>query len=199
MKKNEKKLTANEFTNVKDIKETYLYTKDGYLMMYIRIHNFNIDLLPIQEKKSKATNLAASFETEKKDFVYFSYPREIDLDDYKISIKSKYNQESQVGLKRILELLLDEANELATKGENYEHQHFIKIWNYIGNRELRDVKNELKQRANDFVERYKMIGVKGEIIESTDIIKLCNLFANAAQASFEVQPDLCYGRMNIMR
>lgn len=41
--KNERKMTANEFTNVKDIKKIYLYTKDGYVFCYLRIYSFNLD------------------------------------------------------------------------------------------------------------------------------------------------------------
>ena len=37
--------TANEFVNVKDIKGNFLYTKDDYIFGYVRLYQFNLDLL----------------------------------------------------------------------------------------------------------------------------------------------------------
>ena len=83
------KITANEFTNVRDIKDIFLYTKDNYIMAYLQVFPFNLDLLPLQEQASLTRKLAASFEGDRKDFVYFTYPREIDLDDYKNNLKNR--------------------------------------------------------------------------------------------------------------
>ncbi|WP_347460405.1 hypothetical protein [Clostridium sp. DMHC 10] len=48
---NKEQKTANEFVNVKDVKERYLYTRDGYIIMYIKINPISIDLLSEREKK----------------------------------------------------------------------------------------------------------------------------------------------------
>ena len=80
--------TANEFVNVKDIKRKFLYTKDGYVMVYLRIYPYNLDLLSQEERRAKAAALAASFDGDRKDFVYFTFPREIDLDKYKNTLKN---------------------------------------------------------------------------------------------------------------
>ena len=37
--------TARDFTNVKDIQGNLLYTRDGYVIGYLRIYPFNLDLL----------------------------------------------------------------------------------------------------------------------------------------------------------
>ncbi len=37
-----KKQTANEFTNIKDIRDYFLYTNDGYIMSYIQVFDFNM-------------------------------------------------------------------------------------------------------------------------------------------------------------
>lgn len=54
---NEGKMTVNQYTNVKDIKETFLYTKNGYLMAYIKVNKINIALLRKEEKEERVTSL----------------------------------------------------------------------------------------------------------------------------------------------
>lgn len=194
----EAKLTANQYTNVKDIKENFLFTKNGYLMAYIKINRYNIDLLKQEEKRGKSNQLAASFEGDRKEFAYVSYPREIDIDDHKQDVKERYRQEENIGIRNILEIILETYNHLSTSGENYSHQHYIKIWSYIGKREIREVKLELLQRAKSFVQRYDAVGIKAEILNENEIIKMCNLFGNALQAPFEVPVDSTYERMTFI-
>lgn len=42
--------TANKFVNVKDIKDRYLYTSDGHIIMYIKINPISIELFSEREK-----------------------------------------------------------------------------------------------------------------------------------------------------
>lgn len=186
-----KTVTANELTNVKDVKGHFLYTRDGYIFAYIKIPSFNTDLLSQEEKRVKAATLAASFEGDRKPFTYFSYPREVDLDRYKQDIKDFYIGESDLGRKRILQIMLQEAAELATNGENFEHQHYIRIWKKIGN-DQREAEKELLQRAEEFKTRYQSIGVNASILLYEEIIRLCNLFANPIQSPFDNNPDNSY-------
>lgn len=184
-----RKLTANEFTNVKDVEGIFLYTKDGYVMSYLRIPFLNIDLLPKAEKKAKAKVLASSFSSDRFDFAYCSYPREIDLDIYKNDIKQRYRSEmDNRGRQKLLQIMLAEATDLATNGENYEHQHFIKIWRREkGNKE--ETKQILRTRIEDMKIRYNNIGVAATILQEQDIVKMCNLYGNSLQAPYEVSTE----------
>jgi len=195
----EQKLTANQFTNVRDIKGNFLETKNGYLMCYIKVDKIPTDLMKTSEKRAKASSLAASHQTDRKDFVYVSYPREIDLDDHKQEVRELYSKEKNKGRRNLLEIAGEHYNFLSTSGENFEHQHFIKIWQYIGNTELREVKVSLMQRARGFVDRYNAIGVPTKILNSGDIIKMCNLYGNSPQAPFEVPVNSFYEGMTIFR
>lgn len=177
--------TANEFTNVKDIKGNFLYRKDGYVMAYLRIFPYNLDLLAKEEKRNKTQTLSASFDGDRKDFAYCAFPREIDLDEYKNYLKEMYRSEMQtIGKRKILEIMIQESIELSTSGENFEHQHFLKIWRKADNN-LNDTRRELMNRLEEFKQRYDSIGVVSKIMDEGEIIKLCNLFGNSQQVSFE--------------
>ena len=87
--------TANEFVNVKEIHDIFLYTKDNYIFCYLRIYPFNLDLLAEEERESIASRLAAAFDGDRKDFCYCTLPRELDLDKYKNFLKQKRMEEME--------------------------------------------------------------------------------------------------------
>lgn len=176
--------SLNEFTNVRDIRRNFLYTKDGYLMTYLRIHPLNISLMSLEEKKGRTASLAASFEGDRRDFVYFSFPREIDLDKYKQYIRNRYQEELEdIGRRHLLGEMLLEASELATSGENYEHQHFIKLWEKAG-QDRQKTEAGLMRRTEDFRGRYEAAGIPAGILGEQEIIRMCNLFGNSLQAPY---------------
>ncbi len=194
-------MTANEFVNVRDIRGGFLYTRDNYVFGYLRIHYFNLDLLSQEERRGKTNALSASFGGNRKPFVYMSFPREIDLDLYKNDLKKRYNEEmSDLGRKHILQELIHEAIELATSGENYEHQHFIKLWEKTGS-ENREAEGTLKGRLEELKTAYESIGVPVDILSrEPEVIRLCNLFGNAVQAPYdEVGKNTHYEMLTVIK
>ena len=194
----EEKISVEEFTFVKDIKENFIYTRDNFLICHIRVQKIIIDLLKTEEKKAKSDNLASAYEGDKNDFVYVSYPREIDLDKHKQDIKDLYEKEKNMGRRELPEIELGEYNHLSTSGQNYEHQHYIKVWKYIGNREPREVKVEFMQRVRSIVQRYDALGAKPKILNTGETIKLCNLYGNPGQAPFDVPVNDTYEGMTFI-
>lgn len=92
------------------------------------------------------------------------------------------------GRQKLLQIMLAEATDLATNGENYEHQHFIKIWRREkGNKE--ETKQILRTRIEDMKIRYNNIGVAATILQEQDIVKMCNLYGNSLQAPYEVSTE----------
>ena len=119
-------MTANEFTGVKDIRGCFLYRTDGYIMSYLRVYFLNLDLLSEADRHDKTEVLTRSFESEKKNFVYEAYPREIDLDKYKNELKDRYKEElNHIGKRHILTIMLNEAIELAKDFSDQKSARFI--------------------------------------------------------------------------
>ena len=82
-------ITANDFVDVKDIKGMFLYTKSNKIFSYLRIYPFNLDLLTTEDRRNLTNRLAAAFDGDRKNFMYCTLPRELDLDGYKIFLKEK--------------------------------------------------------------------------------------------------------------
>lgn len=127
--------------------------------------------------------MTSSFKDDRKDFDYFTLPREIDLDKYKDLLKGMHSNTVDLGKRHILIKMMLEGTRLSMSGQNYEHQHFIRIWSRDKNRERAE--DDVRERLKDFRTRYAAVDITTKILEEQDIIKLCNLFGNSLQASFE--------------
>lgn len=174
---------VRDFIDAADVKNIFLYRKDGYILSYLRIFSYNLNLKSQEERRVETDRLTAKFKNNRKDFTYFTLPRELDLDNYKDLLKDKYNQSMNIGHRHIIAAMMGQCADITTDGRNYEHQHFIRIW------EKRDdpakAEAELKERITDFKIRYQEAEINCKILEERDIIKLCNLYGNALQASYE--------------
>lgn len=177
------KKTANDMVNVRDIKDIFLYTKDGYLICYLNTGNINIDLLSQEELEAITQRQAMSFEGDKDNFDYFTLPSQVNLDPTKEYLKFKHQETDNLGKRKGLNLMLREVAYLSTSGENFEHQHYIKIWKKIGSN-LKDTQKELTIRINEFRDRYMAAGNSCEILKETEIIKMCQLFGNPQQSPY---------------
>lgn len=183
--KKERELTANEFTDVKDVKSNLLYTKSGYVIGYLRLFTINIDLLSKNELDAMTNTLAANFKSEKEQFSYLIIPRTVDMDIYITSLSNLYDEEiSNVVRKKLLNEMITQASMKIMSGSNFEHQIYLRVWekynaNAIGS------ENRIFERLDNFQNRFMSISNNSIILDDKEILKLCNLFGNSNQAVFE--------------
>ncbi len=181
-------MTANDFVNVKDIHGIYLYTRDNCIFSYLRIYPFNIDLLSQAEREALTNRLAAAFDSDRKNFVYCTFPRELDLDAYKGFLKERRIQEMEsLGKKHIIDELILKAAEMSSSHENYEHQNVYKIWIQVNEYVSRpQAEGQLRERIFRFRDIYLDAQMKAEILQEKEIIKLCNLYSNSRSANYDI-------------
>lgn len=175
---------------VTDIKGMYLYRKDGYVLSYLRVYPFNLELKERGERKAITSNLVSGFLSDRRDFMYQSFPREVDLDEYKETLKGHYQNNPNTGKRKILEIMLRESRKLITNGENFEHQHFLKIWRKEST--VKKAEESLKERIFDIKNSYEAVGIRCDILRDEEIIKLCNLYSNNQQSAYEIIDDYEY-------
>lgn len=179
----EKLLTARDFIDAEDVKGNFLYRKDGYVLGFLRVHFFNLNLKSQPERRGLTEILTSSFKDDRRDFDYFTLPREIDLDKYKDLLKSMHSDTVDLGKRHILAKMMLEGARLSMSGKNFEHQHFIRLWSKDKSRERAE--DEVRERLKDFKARYASVDIVTHILGEQEIIKLCNLFGNSLQASYE--------------
>lgn len=179
----ENSMAVRDFIDAEDVKGIFLYRKDGYVLGFLRVYFFNLNLKSKVEKRGITDILTSSFKDDRKDFDYFTLPREIDLDKYKDLLKSMHSNTVDLGKRHILAKMMLEGARLSMSGQNFEHQHFIRIWSRDKSRGRAE--EEVRERLRDFKERYASVDISTQILDEQDITKLCNLFGNSLQASFE--------------
>lgn len=173
--------TANEFINVKDIRDKYLYTRDNKIMMYIKLSPIAIDLLSEREKKSLTKQLTAELSAEQKPFKFLAVSRPVDISP----LISDYSQlMSNTSNQRQKELLRNEMfvmSNYALSGDVVERQFYIMIWE----RCEEGIEREIAKRCYELSSKFEGCGISCEILKQQDIVRLCNLVNNPAYSHIE--------------
>ena len=71
--------TAQQFINVKDIRDKYLYTCSGMVFIYLRIHAISIDLYSKSEKNVLIKTLTAELSDIQYPFKFMALSRPVDI------------------------------------------------------------------------------------------------------------------------
>jgi len=177
----EEQKTANEFVNVKDIKERYLYTRDSHIIMYIKINPISIDLLSEREKKLLCKTLTAELSSEQKSYKFLAVSRPVDIspliNEYTGIISNSADQKQKDLLRN--EMLV--MSNYALSGEVVERQFYIMLWEKYEE----DIEREISKRCYEFKSKLESGNIQCEILKQQDIVRLCNLINNPAYTNIE--------------
>ena len=78
-KKKDKEKTCNEEVGILDIRNNYIYTRDGNVIAGIKIYSINTQLLTDREKENLINDLSAELSSEQEDIKYFNIARPVDI------------------------------------------------------------------------------------------------------------------------
>ena len=154
-------MTANEFVNVKDIRGSFLYTRDGMALAYLKIFPISTELFSKNEKRLIAKQLTASLSSGQYPFQLLAVSRPVDISPLMAELSSTLTSSSDIKQK--------------------ERQFYIKIWDKAVDRVERDLLQKLKYLSGYFAD----CGIQTEILEQQDIVRLCNLVNNPAYVHLE--------------
>ncbi|TAH61444.1 MAG: hypothetical protein EWM50_05980 [Gottschalkiaceae bacterium] len=180
-KASEELTTAQEFMNVLDIRDNFLYSKDNYIFAYIKIHPISIDLISKREKEFLTKNLTEDLSAEQKPFRFLAVSRPIDItpliSEYSDIILNTNNQKQKELLRN--EMLV--MSNYAMSGEVVERQFYIRIYEKFEE----GIEKDLYKRVFELSSRFEKNGVKCEVLNRQGIIRLCNLINNPAYSHIE--------------
>lgn len=175
------RINANDFVNVKDIKDRYLYTRDGYIIMYIKINPISIDLLSEREKKLLCKTLTAELSSEQKPYKFLAVSRPVDIspliNEYTGIIANGSDQKQKDLLRN--EMLV--MSNYALSGEVVERQFYIMIWD----KHEEDIEREISKRCYEFKSKIESGNIHCEILKQQYIVRLCNLINNPSYTNIE--------------
>ncbi|WFD10869.1 hypothetical protein [Tepidibacter hydrothermalis] len=174
-------ITANEFINVKDIKDRFLYTRDGQIIMYIKINSISIDLFSDTEKEQICRALTAELSSIRKPFKFLAVSRPVDIspliNEYTQLLSETNNQKQKELLRNEMMVM----SNYAISGDVVERQFYIMIWDKYHE----NVEKDILKECREFVNKFESGNIRCEILKEQEIVRLCNLVNNPAYVQVE--------------
>ena len=164
-------MTANEFVNVKDIRGSFLYTRDGMALAYLKIFPISTELFSKNEKRLIAKQFTASLSSGQYPFQLLAVSRPVDISPLMAELSSTLTASSNIKQKELLKHEIVEMGGFALSGEVVERQFYIKIWDRAVDGVERDLLQKLKYLSGYFAD----CGIQTEILEQQDIVRLLSL------------------------
>ena len=173
--------SANDFLNVAEIRNTFLYGKNSNVFSYLKIDPISLDLLSEIEKNQKIRMFTAEFSGEKKPFKFFSISRPVDISNVTSYLDELLHNTTDQIQKRLLHDEMNAMTHFASGGQSVERLFYIILWEPYSS----DAERELTARINVLEQKFLRCGTESHVCNQSDIIRLCNLFLNPNSAFFE--------------
>lgn len=178
---NNGKKTAQEFINVKDIRDKFLYTLDGLVMIYVQVPSIDINLLSKREKELLTRNLTAELSAERKEFLFLAVSRPVDVSPLITEYQGIIAETNDQRQKELLRSEISSLSDYAISGEVVERQFYFMFWDGYE----KGIEKDLLKRTMDFCSKFDGTGIKPEILTENKIVRLCNLINNPAYINAE--------------
>lgn len=167
-----KNKSLNEFLNIKNIDENFLYTLDNKVITFIKVYPMNTELFSEEELENKMDSMSVEFSNEQYAYSIFVIPRKVDISDYvKEQEELKKNIQDEISIK-IVEKRIIATHELVADKNIIENEFYLYIWEEDSD----NVKEKILKRANNWRKRFKDCEFETEILEKTQIILLAKSF-----------------------
>lgn len=164
--------TLNEFLNIKDIKNNYLYTLDNQVIVFIKVNPTNIELLSDSELERKMDSDAIEFSSEQYPYKIMVIPRAVDISEHireQEELKKKLNDDVCI---EIINNRIIATSEIVENKNIIENEFYIMIYDNV----KENIENELNKRVNLWINRLSNCELKSEVLEEKEIILLIKSF-----------------------
>lgn len=172
--------TAQQFINVRDIRDKYLYTRDGMVFVYLRIHAISIDLYSRSEKNVLIKTLTAELSDIQYPFKFMALSRPVDISPL-ITEMSEMLKQAEDKRKELLRQEILQMGGYALSGEIVERQFYIALWE----KQEEGIERELLKRASLLCEKFSIGGVNCDVLAEKEIVRLINLVNNPSYTHLE--------------
>lgn len=165
---------ASDFVNVKKIEKDMLYTKDGFVMSYLKIEPVSIDLYSENEKKTLARGLTAELSHINKPFKLICVSKHVDISNLISEYEELLSKSDDPVQKNILRKEILMISDFVSNEEVTERQFFICMWVKY----KKDIEMEFRKQMMLLKENFETNKIKCKLQNKGEIISLCNLINN---------------------
>ncbi len=181
--KKEKKKSCNDEINILDIKNNFIYTKDNYIIMALKIYAINMQLFSRRELNLKVKEVTNELANDLKELKFITVSRPVDVAGLVENLRDLLSETETQKQKNLLKQNIKETVRLTVTGDIVERQNFITI--FEKNSDVAE--KELQKRAMDLVNKFNNCGIRVEILGEQELIQLCNSTLNI---NFAFREDL---------
>ena len=181
--KKEKNKSCNDEINILDIKNNFIYTKDNYIIMALKIYAINMQLFSKRELNLKVKEITNELANDLKELKFITVSRPVDVAGLVENLRNILSETETQKQKNLLKQIIKETVRLTVTGDIVERQNFITI--FEKNSDVAE--KELQKRAMDLVNKFNNCGIRVEILGEQELIQLCNSTLNI---NFAFREDL---------
>lgn len=185
LKKEQK--VIQDLINIKDVQNGLLYTKDNYIIGYIRVMPVNISLLSKAEKKRKMDLLKEKL-NEESEYEFLKLSKSVDLSQQLNYLQNLAKECDSENSKKKFGLLqsIRATSRYSQQGEMVENQYYymFRMKNEDNNSE-----KDLRDKLFDFINKLQECEIKAYLLEDMEIVQVANLFCNPVAYEDEISID----------
>lgn len=167
--------TAQDFVNIINIKDDFLYTKDGYIMSYFKIQPISIELLSQREKENLCNRLTAELSSINEPFKFIAISRPVDISGLLEEYTELLHNNNDHVQKELLRKEIYEMNDYVLSREVVERQFYIALWQKYHE----DVESDILKKTKEFIKRFESCGINCSLLNEGEIVGLCSLVNNS--------------------
>lgn len=180
-KKKSNEITCNEEVGILDIRNNFIYTRDGNVIAGIKLYSINTQLLTEREKQNLINELSSELSSEQEELKYFNIARAVDISPLQEYLTELISTTDNTVQKRLLKAHLKEVQKMSLNGEIVERQSFI----MVNSKRNDNCEKDLLKRCLELSNKFERCDIKAEILDEASLIQLCNSFLNLNYAHRE--------------
>lgn len=178
--------TCNTEVGILDIRNNYIYTLDSNTLAILKIETINTSLLTNKEKVNLINELSSNLADENEEMKFYIMPSSIDITKFQDNILAISENVNDPIRKRLLREELQDMQIRSLNGEICKKQCFLII-----NKKTDDnCEKELLKRCIALEQKFSNCGIKLELLDETELIRVCNSFLNMNYATRENELDM---------
>lgn len=178
--------TCNTEIGILDIRNNYIYTMDGNTLAMLKIETINTSLLTNKEKVNLINELSSNLADENEEMKFYIMSSAIDITKFQDNILEISDNVNDPIRKRLLREELQDMQIRSLNGEICKKQCFLIIYKKTDD----NCEKELLKRSIALEQKFSNCGIKLELLDETELIRVCNSFLNMNYATRENELDM---------
>ncbi len=174
-----KKMTVNQYINVADIKNNMLYTKDNFIIGFIKVGTVSISTMSKTDINILTKTLSSEFASVKDNLRMLKISKPVDISRLVSDYRQMYVASNNLKQKELLREATLFLHKYSVNGNELENEYYFLIRESLNNFV------ELEKKLINIARKFQAGKIQANVCTTEEITRLCNLFANSSYGNIE--------------